>query len=255
MIKTINIIGAGNVATHLVKHFLNQKDICIKTVFSRQLKHAEVLVENTNTLSINSINNIDTTADLTIVCVKDDAIKEVVLGLPKSMPLVHTSGSVSVKVLSKFKKSGILYPLQTFSKAKPLNMSSIPFLIESNNKEFEDELTQFCMTNLSTFVQVANSELRSEIHLAAVISNNFITSLLFESSKILEQNSLNLSLLKPLIEETISKSFETTPKDAQTGPAVRRDVSILKTQVDKITNPILKDIYKLMTNLIQEQNN
>ncbi|HIP36034.1 MAG TPA: DUF2520 domain-containing protein [Crocinitomix sp.] len=254
MITKINIIGAGNVATHLAKVlFANQ--IKITTIYSKQLSNAIQLANKVQAIPTHHLNGFDTNVDLNIICVKDDAIKEVIKFLPKDIPLVHTSGSVEIDVLSDFKQNGILYPLQTFSKNRTINMAEIPFLIETNTTFFRDILTEFCHKNLSTFTQITSSELRKKIHLSAVISNNFITALLHESEKILDKEGIDLKLLKPLLFETLQKAFEESPLHSQTGPAKRKDFDVISKQSEMINHSKLKQIYNLITELIIEQQN
>jgi predicted short-subunit dehydrogenase-like oxidoreductase (DUF2520 family) len=186
--------------------------------------------------------------------VNDSAVKDIAKRLPKDLPIVHTSGSIPIDVFSGFKNYGILYPLQSFSKASSLDISLIPFLLEANNSLFENSVIEFCKQFLSKNVHITTSQLRSEIHLAAVISNNFITHLLAESESVLKSNDLSLDILSPLITETIKKAFEIGPVNAQTGPAKRNDTVVMEKQIERISNSKLKKIYKLMSELIQENN-
>jgi predicted short-subunit dehydrogenase-like oxidoreductase (DUF2520 family) len=251
MIKKINLIGAGNVATHLGKNLFGKIDV--KTVYSNSIFNAQNLAKQINSKGVNQLKDLSSAVDLNIVCVKDDAIEIVIKELPKNIPIVHTSGSISINSLVEFENYGILYPLQTFSKNRVLQMDDIPFLIESNSTGFEHILIDFCQRNLSLHTQVANSDLRKKIHLSAVISNNFMTSLLVESEKILNKEGLDLSLLKPLLFETLKKSFDINPKKSQTGPAKRLDYKVINAQLQLIENEKIKQIYQLLTELIIEQ--
>ena len=250
--KNITFIGSGNVATHLAKTLFGSVDIC--SVYSRNIENANRLAVKLNAIGVDDLARLDSDVDLNIVTVSDTAIQSVLKGLNKSIRTVHTSGSIDIQVFSGFSHYGILYPLQTFSKLAELDMANVPFLIEANSKLFEEEIKTFCNNYLSNNYQMANSNLRSEIHLAAVISNNFITSLLVESENILKDNGLSLDLIKPLIDETIHKSFSDGPKASQTGPAKRGDTKVIKKQINKIVNPELKEVYKRLTDLIIAQN-
>jgi len=249
----VNIIGAGNVATHLVHHLHGVVEI--STIYSRNLSNAKKIADEVNSTGVNDLKNVDFGADLTLIIVNDDAVKKIAEKLPKDMPVVHTSGSIPIDVFIDFENCGILYPLQSFSKGSELDISSIPFLIEANNANFENTIIEFCKKFLSKTIHITTSEIRSEIHLAAVISNNFITHLLAESESILKSNNLSLDLLSPLITETVNKSFKIGPFNAQTGPAKRNDVKVLNKQFNRISNLKLKTIYKLMSELIQNKNN
>jgi len=251
MIKKINFIGAGNVATHLANKI--SKRIEIKTVFSKSISNAEELASQVNSIGVNQLTDLSVDVDLNIICLKDDAIENAVNFLPKDIPVVHTSGSIGINVFNSFSKYGILYPLQTFSKNSSLDVSSIPFLIEGNSNDYTNALLEFCKNNLSAHIHLADSELRKQIHLSAVISNNFLTALLRESEVILQQNDLDLSILKPLLFETLKKSFDKNPLESQTGPAKRLDYNVINSHIQLLENEKLKQLYQLLSDLIIEQ--
>ena len=231
----INIIGRGNVATHLYKAF-------------------------TQYISVNSINphtleNIDCNADFTIISVSDDAIKSVLNHLPQLKGIVaHTSGSTGIDIFkdSHILKYGVFYPLQTFSKDKDLNYSKIPFFIEASDKETERELLNLASL-VSNNVRIANSKQRKKLHIASVFSCNFVNHLWALSDRYLRQNDLSFSDLIPLIEETLEKTSFISPEEAQTGPAVREDMNIIASHIEDLDdNPTLQNIYKQLSDSIIE---
>jgi len=252
MIKSVNIIGAGNVATHLAKNLMGK--VQIKSIYSKSLKNACELSIIVDAKGVDSIDKIDQSVDLNIVALKDDVIATFTKQFPAHIPIVHTSGSVNMDVLQSFMHYGILYPLQSFTKYLNIELNGVPFLIEANTNEFETQLINFCQENLSNQTFLADSYKRSQIHLAAVVSNNFITYLLSQSALILKNNDLELDILKPLLIETLKKSFEIGPKKAQTGPAKRGDALVVANHIKQIKNPKLKEVYRLISELISEQN-
>ena len=64
----------------------------------------------------------------------------------------------------------ILYKL--FNKKTAVDIKQTPFLIETNNCEFEKELVKIA-SKLSDNIFILNSEEREKIHLAAVFACNF----------------------------------------------------------------------------------
>ena len=160
-VMKLNIIGSGNVATHLAKKIYNEVEVC--TVYSRKLSNAEKLASEINSKAINKLSEIDLNADLTLIIVSDNAVKEVIKELPCDLSVVHTSGSIPIDVFSGFKNFGILYPLQSFSKYSPLDISLIPFLIEANNLLFENNLIEFCEQFLSKKNHITTSDFIEKI--------------------------------------------------------------------------------------------
>jgi predicted short-subunit dehydrogenase-like oxidoreductase (DUF2520 family) len=143
-IKTrVNIIGAGNVATHLSKA-LFAGGVEIVSVFSRDFINARALSRQFGAKAVDDVKDVDSNVDLNIVTIKDDAIEEVAQQLDANVPVVHSSGSAPIDVFRGFSQFGVLYPLQTFSKQRALDIAAIPFLIEGSSIEFTAWLINFC---------------------------------------------------------------------------------------------------------------
>lgn len=233
-ISSVNIIGAGNVGSHLFEHLSSRVEEM--TLFSRK--------------EGKSLNDLPI-ADLNIICVKDDAIQKVAQQLNKNIPTVHTSGSVDLIVLDGFDHYGILYPLQTFTKNRAIDLSNTPFLIESNNSEFTRVLESFAKSHFSSKVLIADSALRSKIHLSAVFAANFTTYMLQISEDILGE--IDAKILEPLVNEVVSKTFDLGAAKALTGPAVRGDQETINKHLNKLKlHPDYHKIYSMLTESIQK---
>jgi predicted short-subunit dehydrogenase-like oxidoreductase (DUF2520 family) len=255
--KKVSFIGSGNVATHLAKGF-NDKGIQIKQVFSLNLSKAELLANSVNAEGINDIALLETDGvDLIVLSVKDDVIEEIAQKFDsKNATVVHTSGTVSIKSLATHKKHGVLYPLQTFSKLKEMDLSNIPFCVEGNSKQVCIELIDFSAV-LSNDVRKVDSLARKSIHLSAVFACNFTNHMLAVGDRILQESNQDISILKPLVEETIKKALSSNPEDVQTGPAIRKDYDVLEQHINRLeANPLLQNIYKDITeSIINWKNN
>jgi len=246
----INIVGSGNVATHLGRQL--SKSVEILSVYSRNTENAKQLANLLSCGVLEGLEGLPSEADLTIVSVKDDALSEVMAKIPKGIKVVHTSGSVGMDVFKGFDRCGVLYPLQTFSKQKMVEFDGVPVLIEANTLAFESELVELASKFLSKDVRIVNASQRKKIHMAAVFACNFTTQLWAESESILKEDELDLSILLPLIKETISKVEEMGPKAALTGPAKRKDVQIIASHLNKLKGE-QKEIYELLTKRILNQ--
>src|SRR5438876_619492 len=111
----IVLIGAGNVATHLGMA-LKKAGHKIEAVYSRSFSSALQLSLKLKARYTTDRIEVLPNAGLYIIAVSDHAIKEALKSFPhKNKIIVHTSGSVSIKVFGKkFANAGVLYPLQTF---------------------------------------------------------------------------------------------------------------------------------------------
>ena len=248
--KTITLIGAGKVATHLGKALFNQ-GFSINQVYSKSIDNAFSLASELNALPLDDFKFLTDESDVYLICIKDNFIEEVIKEFSFTNKIVaHTSGSVGMDVLNKFDNYGIFYPLQTFSKENNLDIPQIPFCIEGNNIETEEIL--FALgRELSNNVHKINSEQRKKIHLAAVFACNFSNHMYTIAEDILKQNNLDFNLLKPLIMETAKKIKGNSPSDMQTGPAKRNDTKVLKNHLEMLADlKDYQDIYRLITDTI-----
>lgn len=237
-------------ATHIGKALL-KKGCSINQVFSPNKDNAFELASSLNAMPCNDIKFITDESELYIICIKDDFITEIAQQLNlKDKIVVHTSGSISMDVLAHFDNYGIFYPLQTFSKETEVNISDVPFCIEANNNETQNQLLELAKT-LSNNVYEINSEQRKKIHVAAVFACNFSNYLYSISEDILNENNMSFDILKPLILETAKKIQNNSPKAVQTGPAKRNDQEVLKNHINLLANnPAYQEIYKLMSEAI-----
>ncbi|CAM4391786.1 Predicted oxidoreductase, contains short-chain dehydrogenase (SDR) and DUF2520 domains [Pedobacter westerhofensis] len=246
-------IGSGNVATHLAIAF-KAMGAEILQVWSQDSKNAEILAALTKAKPVMHWEDIDRSADLYIIAVKDDAIPAVALHLKgvKGI-LVHTSGATSISVLEGAGSGyGVLYPLQTFSKTKAVDLTNVPFCIEADRPGTLEKISAIAHL-LSRQVAEVSSDQRKILHLAAVFACNFTNHLYQLSSLLLEQHHLKFDLLKPLITETAQKIQNAVPAEVQTGPAVRDDQETMKKHLQLLQgSPELQQIYELLSNSIKK---
>jgi len=252
--KKIVIIGAGNVATHLAKR-LQKKGYEILQIVSKHLTSAKELAPQLNAAFTTDFKKINKQADIYLLCIPDDQIVKIAstLKLPGKL-ILHTSGSVALDVLKKISvNTGVLYPLQSFSKQTKVSFSGMPILIEAGNKVSLDKLNLLAHS-ISKNVTVVNSGSRTKIHLAATMVNNFTNHIYTQAYDFLKKKKINsFHLLQPLIKQTVKKIKTLPPASVQTGPARRGDDSTLKKHLSLLEKyPDQKQIYKLFTSLIKE---
>lgn len=249
----ISIIGAGRVAWHLAPA-LESAGHVIQEVYSRRYREAKKLANRL--YQANALDELDfsgSSSEIFILAVADDAIRTVAshLLLPEHDTIVlHTSGSQPLEALAGTQSpfTGVLYPLQTFTKDKEVNFSKIPVCLEADDESVLKLLIRLAKS-ISAEVRLINSQERAILHIAAVFSCNFTNHLLQIAETLTESHHINFSLLKPLITETISKSLAIGPQQAQTGPAIRGDLATLEKHVDFLKNydQDYAEIYKIIT--------
>jgi len=245
MIK-VTVIGSGNVGFHLVNLFHSSTKIRLNEWCSRSLNSDD------RVKIINEIENLSE-SDIYIICVSDKSISEVSNKIKfKNKLVVHTSGSTPFNAINNKNRRGVFYPLQTFSKSQKLNYSEIPICIEAENDKDLETLKKLSVDLNCKYYEI-NFEERKTLHLAAVISNNFTNYLFSISKEIIDSKNLDFNILKPLINETVNKIHKLDPIKAQTGPARRNDLSIMKMHENMIKNEEIKSLYKVISNMIKEK--
>lgn len=247
-IRDIIIIGTGNVAYHLTRAFLRQ-GLNVVQVAARTEAAANRFAADLRVPVVTSHSGLLADADLYVVAVNDDQIAGAAMaaGL-KDQLLVHTSGSVAMDVLSgASSRTGVLYPLQTLTYGRDIELAHVPFFIEAGTPEDETRLVHLAKT-LSDAVFYLDSEKRKAVHLAAVFASNFSYHMYTIASGILAMNEIPPDILHPLILETARKSIDSSPGSAQTGPAVRQDLKVIQEHLKQLKDlPLYTEIYKLLT--------
>jgi len=247
----IVILGSGNVAT-VLGSALSEAGYNIIQVWSRNVKHAEALASLLHTNFIDDLSLVDSSADLYLIAVSDDAIPVIKTSMQFLKGIVvHTSGSTSIDILKdKFENFGVFYPFQTFSKEREVNFRDVPILLEASNSKTMLVLESIA-SSISNKAQECNSDQRKALHIAAVFACNFTNHLYTIAQKLLEEYQLDFDLLRPLIAETAQKVQEFMPENVQTGPAVRKDMNTIGSHLKQLEDhPELLAIYKLLTEQI-----
>ena len=219
----IVILGAGNVGTNL-HHAFEQKGIRVVLHSSRDLTDLP-------------------SADCYIYTVADHALESVVAQVhaPQALHL-HTSGTMPIEVFGADKPhAGVLYFFQSFSKSQLIDdWSGIPCFIEGRN--IDDVAAIYSLAKcLTSRIYEANQHDRERLHIAGVFANNYTNLMYRIAADVLKDTQIPFQALLPLIDNTVSKIHDMSPKDAQTGPAQRGDEAVMKHHLEVIKNEKFKN--------------
>lgn len=248
-------------AHHLAGSFSNNAEVRLAQVFNHRLtKQAKDFAAGIKIPLVSTYSKLEKNADIYILCVRDSALAEVVGELaPLKLrgAVVHTSGSVSMEVLKAASpKTGVYYPLQTFSKNSPVDWKRTPLLLEANSTATLKQLTTLA-NSVSGAVKAVDSETRLKLHLAAVFACNFTNALYAAAFDYVGENlsAKDAGLLWPIMLSSFNKViYNKQPKQAQTGPAMRNDKTVMNKHLELLkSDKRLKDIYKLLSDLIIHQ--
>ncbi len=252
-IKTVSLIGSGNLATHLGIS-LQKSGLVINEVYSPQIHHAENLAKTLGCRPIDTLAGLSSSSNLYLICVSDRFIENVAKAMPVVNGIVaHTSGITSLDVLSIFSSYGVFYPLQSFTKERYVDLQKVPFCIEAFPADVFKPLSALASL-LSHKVCQINTGQRMQLHLAAVFVNNFVNFLYVVAGDILRERELSYDFLLPLIEETAAKVLTVSPEKIQTGPARRNDNTTIDRHLEMLEKiPEYKLLYEKFTQLIKKK--
>lgn len=245
--QPIALIGAGNLCWSVAPALL-QAGYRRVEVFSRSESSARSLGETFGIPWHAGEVAVAEEFTLCVVMVPDDAITQQFATLAKpGRLLAHTSGSQSLIPLEEG-MSGVLYPLQTFSRGHSCSLREVPFFIEAGDKKSQSTLWELASA-LSDRVELMSSEQRKRLHVGAVVLNNFTQHLLTLCSEYAKSAGIKLEVYESLLRETIRKGVSMAPEDAQTGPAKRGDLNTISRHIEEIIKhyPPLVPVYSALT--------
>lgn len=252
------MVGAGNVATNLC-YALQKVGHEVTQVYSHHLSHAKDLAQEIGTEAYTDDFSTLCEADLVILCVKDDALGAVATRVAERYQteetppiVVHTAGSMCMDLIP-MPRRGVIYPMQTFSKSYRVDFQHIPLFVEASDPSTASILKDFAHT-LSDQVYELSSADRQYLHLAAVFCCNFANHCMDMGATVLEKHGIPFRVMLPLIDETTRKLHTLPPREAQTGPAARKDDNVMSRQIDILQRDgeeLLATIYQLLSRNIQ----
>lgn len=231
---------------------LKAKGHQIAGVYSRTRQSAEALAQLIQCPWTTDIEQLATDVDLVFFCVKDHCLEELAKKINTTALCVHTAGSMPLDALPQ-KRRGVFYPMQTFSKQRPADFSQIPVFLEAECESDKQMLWQLA-SDLSKNVTFLTSKQRGTLHMAAVFACNFTNRCFDIAAELLESQGLSFQSMLPLIDETVQKVHVLSPRQAQTGPAIRWDENVMQKHMDQLEG-LDRDIYELMSRSIHKRAN
>lgn len=248
----IVIIGSGNVAAVFGRKLVAAGHDILQ-VLSRNASAASELAYEWNTESANYVSLINKNADAYIIAVSDNAIESFVhdLRLPGKVA-VHTAAAVPMEILQKVTDNyGVIYPLQSLNKNLK-HIPEIPLFTDAANDTAKKTIEKIAMIISGENHHQANLDKRTKLHVAAVVVNNFTNHILALAEDYCKKEGLNFADLIPLLQNTIDRLKEESPRNLQTGPAIRDDNETIAKHAALLKNyPKLLGLYMFLTESIK----
>lgn len=245
---TYALIGSGNVAWLIASRMLSAGHNCVG-VWGRNYAATEALCQAYYLPRLASLRDLADGPDAVILAVNDGAIGEVADSLSlRHSTLIHTSGAVSMQVLDgRSLNRGVVWPVYSIRKTSLPEHRYFTALIEANNVDALETVRAVAKAICDTAYE-ASSEQRQSLHLAAVMGNNFVNHLLGIATEISKTQQVPISILQPLIEQTITNLRTKDPYETQTGPAKRGDTVTMQRHMEMLSTHLeWQEVYKALS--------
>lgn len=226
----------------------------ILQIISPQIQHAQTLADQVQAAATTDISQISSDAEVLIIAVPDDTLRKLAdsLKLPHQT-VIHTAGSVPASVLSGVsQKHACIWSIYSIQKEKIPTHRNIPMVVSSQDAKTL-ELAQNLAKDISDVVYMLDDTQKSWAHLGAVIANNFSNHLMVVCEQLMQDHHIPFELFRPIIQDTVEKLSQRSPKTLQSGPAIRGDEQTIKAQMDMLAAyPMFARLYEMLSRSIQE---
>ena len=246
----VSFVGSGNVATALAVAL--REDGCnVLQVCSRNAEHSRQLAQRVDAQALCDPASLSPDNDIIVLAVTDDAIASVAARLPRrDWTVLHTAGSVPMDVLKPAaERYGVLWPVCSIRKEMPANFGGVPVCIEGSSPQVVDTLGSL-VAALGSHCEVLTSPQRRQLHLGAVVVNNFGNALLALAQEHLQRHDISPTLLQALARQTFANA-EGNLWQRQTGPASRNDTATMASHRLMLADDVeLLQLYNLFSDNI-----
>ena len=214
MVESVNVIGRGRVGSALAAR-LEERGVAVRE-----------------------------DAELTLICVPDTAITDVVRDLTpdRARWVAHVSGATPLAALDPHERRFSVHPLQTFTRARgpeQLDGAWAAVTAETNEAlELGFELAR--LLGLEPF-ELADAE-RPLYHAGAAVASNYLVTLHKAAASLVAAAGAPPEALEPLMRRTIENGFELT------GPIERGDWATVDAHREAIrrVRPDLERLYDVL---------
>ncbi len=263
--KSILIIGPGKLGTSLYRALSESGGFHISLAGPAAFKMDDAAQKH---LGKNYSAGYDAESaaksDIIFITVPDGSIthvKDKLLGPDLSGRIIlHTSGASSSDILADLKGQGALtgsfHPIQTFNRpfiSKEIWENTV--CSYEGDEQGKDFLQGLC-GKLKARLLVVNKRQKLALHLAAVISANYLAGLLAWAENILLEEGVDKNYFKdiiyPISSQVMANYQSGETKDILSGPVLRGDIQTIQKHLDflETKTPPDKNLYKALAELL-----
>jgi predicted short-subunit dehydrogenase-like oxidoreductase (DUF2520 family) len=183
--------------------------------------------------------------DLVVLCIPDQAIREVARAIDSGPWIAHTSGAYRLDALAPHERRFSLHPLQTFALGLgPEQLDGSWAAISGEDAEALAAARELARLLGVTPFELDDDE-RPLYHAAAHFASSFLVTLHDVAAELMEAAGAPPEALEPLMRRTIDNGFR------HTGPLVRRDWATIESHLDAIVSrrPELLPLYRALADM------
>jgi predicted short-subunit dehydrogenase-like oxidoreductase (DUF2520 family) len=169
---------------------------------------------------------------LVILCVPDDAIRDVALAIAPSDDYVvaHVAGSRTLNVLATHRRVASMHPLMTL----PTGELGAERLVGATYCVAGDEMILDVVASLRGRVITMRDEQRTAYHATAAVASNHLVALMGQVQSLAESVGLSIEDFLPLALQSLRDVADVGAAAALTGPASRGDMATIDAHLSAI---------------------
>jgi hypothetical protein len=243
------VIGSGNVAWHYCKMWIQNGHECLFG-YSRSADSFEKKMSDLH-IPYSALPEWNQAIDFVLLAVPDGELPALAEKIPSHIPIIYPSGSTDWEMM-KSENKAVLWGIYSFIHHQEIDYTHIPYCWEASN-EMMSKLVLELMQNHESQLTYTNQMQRTLAHMAAVFSNNFVSSLYQIAFDLLDHENLPPQLLIATIQQLAEKLNTDSPTTLQTGPAKRNDLTTLHKHLALLENPAQQNIYRILSNNILQR--
>ena len=261
MPEKLNIAGCGHLGRTLARLWSNERQFTIGHIFNRSIESTQEAINfigsGTVCSNVEAFNN----AKFWLIATPDSSIKQTALALSrlpldwKNTTVFHASGAHSSKLLAPLSDAGAMtascHPVHSFANpdASLTSFAGSFVTAEGEPQALHTLKPKFAAIN-SQWLQI-EAQAKLVYHAASVFACNYLVTLLNADDTCLahslgEENPQGLSLLQPLIKQTLTNILNVGAESSLSGPVKRGDTALIKDQLHALgqINPELALLYQ-----------
>ena len=246
--KTINVIGCGNVGKTLSRLWTENRVFKVQSILNRSLQSSLRAVEFVGGgRAVDDYAQMEP-ADLVMISASDEAIETCCRQLCRAglldqgVVVFHLSGSLPSALLEPAKSHGALvasvHPVKSFADPSRAveTFAGTYCAIEGDPEACEVIRDALRRCGATTFD--VDPEFKTIYHAATVVVCNYLVALMEVGLRCFEQAGIPretaVEVIRPIVSGTVSNLFELGPVRALTGPIARGEPSVVQRQCEAL---------------------